>query len=257
MPVGNSWTSGPSSKVMSAKGSGRGRRRGRGRRNSSPGGRGRTARGSSAGGGGPRPDSSRMALAGSLAGISTALGDKESPFLRPRPRRVQPVPLEFQSTTEWCSIMAHNLLAEFWHVFREGSSGSAMRGRSLGEKSLLLQGDTPGNQDEGMAQHLLLIGRSLHLVTNSKPDEGASGGSVLSVRPVLQQLGQLQVRDLGYIGSYVAELGALIELSGQHTAHAARSSALSRSNPVLASILCPRHDLPVRSPCSSTTYPHN
>jgi len=150
--------------------------------------------------------------------------------LRPRPRRLLPVPLEFSSVGEWCSRMAHNLLAEFWHVYREGSAGATLRARVVGEKQLVL---SDGDED-GMAQHLLLIDRSLHLVTAQMP--AAEGGALLTVRPSLRGAGgSPRVRDLGYIGSYTSELGALIELSTQPP---------SQHSPVLHSILTPRQDRP-------------
>ena len=155
--------------------------------------------------------------------------DNEAPFLKPRPRRLQPVPLEFGSVGEWCSRMAHNLLAEFWHIYREGSMGASLRARCIGDKQLLLT----GADDDGMQQHLLLIDRSLHLVSGQKP--AVEGGALLSVRPPMRCGANPHVRDLGYIGSYTAELGALIELSSQHP---------SQHSPVLHSILTPRNDRP-------------
>eukprot|EP01046_Picozoa_sp_COSAG06_P051469 COSAG06_NODE_8398_length_2187_cov_2.305077_1_plen_155_part_00 len=71
---------------------------------------------------------------GAPAGMESALTDGEAPFLNPRPRRLQPVPLEFGTVGEWCSHMAHNLLAEFWHIYREGSNAPSLRARVLGGK---------------------------------------------------------------------------------------------------------------------------
>lgn len=162
--------------------------------------------------------------------MESALTDGEAPFLNPRPRRLQPVPLEFGTVGEWCSRMAHNLLAEFWHIYREGSSAPSLRARVLGGKQLVLY----DADDDGMSQHLLLIDRTLHLVSSQQPTP--EGGTVLSLRPALRACGSSpRVRDLGYIGSFTAELGALVELSTQHP---------SQHSPVLQSILTPRWDRP-------------
>lgn len=162
--------------------------------------------------------------------MESALSDSEAPFLKPRPRRLQAVPLEFGTVGEWCSRMAHNLLAEFWHLYREGSAGPLLRARAVGDKQLLLN----DVNDDGMSQHLLLIDRTLHLVSSQQP--AADGGTMLSVRPALRAARSTpSVRDLGYIGSFTAELSALIELSTQHP---------NQHSPVLQSILSPRHDRP-------------
>ncbi len=162
--------------------------------------------------------------------MASALSDSEAPFLKPRPRRLQAVPLEFATVGEWCSRMAHNLLAEFWHIYREASGGPSLRARAISATQLLLA----DADDDGMAQHLLLIDRTLHLVSSQQPM--VEGGAVVSVRPALRTHGSSpSVRDLGYIGSFTAELSALIELSTQHPSH---------HSPVLQSILTPRRDLP-------------
>lgn len=162
--------------------------------------------------------------------MESALTASEAQFLNPRPRKLQPVPLEFRTVGEWCSRMAHNLLAEFWHIYRESSSAPLLRARVLGDKQLVLY----DADNDGMTQHLLLIDRTLHLVLSQLPTP--EGGTVLSLRPALRASGPNPcVRDLGYIGSFTAELGALIELSTQHP---------SQHSPVLQSILTPRFDRP-------------
>ena len=45
------------------------------------------------------------------------------PFLRPSPRALVPVPLEFESVRHFCDLIANNLLAEFWHLIQEGPRG--------------------------------------------------------------------------------------------------------------------------------------
>lgn len=41
--------------------------------------------------------------------------------------QIVPVPLEFASPRDYCALIAHNLLAEFWHVYREGCRGPEFR----------------------------------------------------------------------------------------------------------------------------------
>ena len=48
-----------------------------------------------------------------------ALDDKLQPFLHPKPRSLVAVPLEFRSAKHWAELIGHNLLAEFWQVYRE------------------------------------------------------------------------------------------------------------------------------------------
>ena len=142
---------GGSSRGGGGRGTGRGRQRGQQR----------TSTSSNRRSGG---DGGRFAprAIGAPAGMESALTDGEAPFLNPRPRRLQPVPLEFGTVGEWCSRMAHNLLAEFWHIYREGSSAPSLRARVLGGKQLVLY----DVDDDGMSQHLLLIDRTLHLVSS-------------------------------------------------------------------------------------------
>jgi hypothetical protein len=126
----------------------------------------------------------------------------------------------------------------------------------LGEKTLLLQ--SPRAEEaasaDGLTQHLLLLPaqRSVHLVTTAGP-AAEPGAVVLSVRPAIPRAcrGAMLVRDLGYIGSYTAELGALIELSTQ-PAHT--------HSPVLQSVLQPQRDVSgdyVRRPLRVNTVPIN
>jgi len=56
---------------------------------------------------------------GASASLASALNDKEEPFLRPKMRRLEKVPLEFRSVREWCTLIAHNLLAEFFAIVKE------------------------------------------------------------------------------------------------------------------------------------------
>ncbi|KAJ1490723.1 P-loop containing nucleoside triphosphate hydrolase protein, partial [Baffinella frigidus] len=136
-------------------------------------------------------------------------------------RAIVPVPLQFNSVQQWCALIAHNLLAEFYHVYREGPRGASMRGIAT-EGGLMV---------EGMMQHLISVGGSLHMVTNQMVT-GMEGMS-LSVKPKLQARGSVAVKSYGYIGSYISELAALISLS--------ESNSVSN---VMASILNPSRDLP-------------
>jgi len=160
--------------------------------------------------------------------LESALDDKDKPFLNPRERHLVNVPLEFDSVRHYCALIAHNMLAEFWHVYREGPRGPEFRGTVVGDNELYVDGC---DVDEGMMHHLISIRGSVHLVTN----QGLAGAESmrLSVRPALRERGSVSGKSYGYVGSYINELKALIELA----------EAKSVSN-VLKSVLEPRRDLP-------------
>jgi hypothetical protein len=130
--------------------------------------------------------------------MHSALEDKEKPFLHPRQRAIIPVPLQFHSVQQYCALIAHNLLAEFYHVYREGPKGGGMRGMATGG-ALMVEG---ANVEDGMMQHLISVGGSLHIVTN----QTLTGleGMALTVKPKLQAHGSVQVKSYGYIGSYMS-----------------------------------------------------
>ena len=118
--------------------------------------------------------------------IESALEDKDKPFLSPRARSVVPVPLEFSSARQYCAVIAHNLLAEFWNVYREGGRGPEVRGSAISDSELMVDGAEA--VEEGMMQHLVSIGGSLHIVTQQTI---LSQDSVkLSVRPSLRGAGR-------------------------------------------------------------------
>ena len=120
------------------------------------------------------------------AHLESALEDKDKPFLNPRVRSIVPVPLEFSSARQYCAVIAHNLLAEFWHVYREGGRGPEVRGTAVSDSELLVEGGEA--VEEGMMQHLLSIGGSLHIVTQQAI---LSQDSVkLSVRPSMRGAGR-------------------------------------------------------------------
>lgn len=114
--------------------------------------------------------------------IESALEDKDKPFLNPRARSVVSVPLEFSSARQYCAVIAHNLLAEFWNVYREGGRGPEVRGTAISENELMVEGAEA--VEEGMMQHLISIGGSLHIVTQQTI---LSQDTVkLSIRPSLR-----------------------------------------------------------------------
>ena len=214
-----------------------GGRRGRGGGAGRRGGGGRSSGGRS----GPRPPAfsgklsglqhARNGHAGPGAGpsrlLESALEDKDKPFLHPKERRLVNVPLRFESVRHYCSLIAHNMLAEFWHVYREGPRGAELHGTVVSDNELYVD----GGDEDGMMHHLLSIKGSVHLVTNM----GLAGvdSMKLTVRPALRARGSVSVRSYGYVGSYINELKALIEL--------AESREVSN---VLQSVLHPECDLP-------------
>lgn len=120
------------------------------------------------------------------AQLESALEDKDKPFLNPRARSVVPVPLEFNSPRQYCAVIAHNLLAEFWNVYREGGRGPEVRGTAISDSELMVEGAEA--VEEGMMQHLISIGGSLHIVTQQTilSQENVK----LSVRPSLRGAGR-------------------------------------------------------------------
>ena len=144
------------------------------------------------------------------------------------------MPLEFSSVGEWCELIGNNLLAEFWHVYREASRGPGMSAVCTSESQLVVTMNA-GAAAEGLIQHLLVVDRSLHLVTGQSDPSGET--LTVTVKPALRGRGRVLCRSLGYIGSYVAELGALVELSQLSWREAEQFD-------VLQSILRPQVDLP-------------
>jgi len=120
------------------------------------------------------------------------------------------------------------MLAEFWHVYREGPRGPEFRGNVISDNEIYVEG---ADTEDGMMHHLLSIRGSVHLVTN----QGLAGmdSMKLTVRPALRDRGSISGKSYGYVGSYINELKALIDLA----------EAKKVSN-VLQSVLCPRRDYP-------------
>jgi len=177
-------------------------------------------------------------LAGSsgVESLGSALEDGQAPFLRPRERRLVKVPTSFSSVQQWCEIVAHNLLAEFYHQFRQGLSGGAgaekrFKFRSNKPTEMALVGDTT---EESWVHNLVVINRRVHMVLGQK-DADIGGGPLLKLKPPLQKTGAGSGVNLGYMGSYITELGALIEI--------AEAGSVNVPN-VVRSILKPDLDFP-------------
>ena len=160
------------------------------------------------------------------------------PFLRPSPRALVPVPLEFESVRHFCDLIANNLLAEFWHLIQEGPRGPAVKATPAAGGGLrVTSGDATGD-GENAAHHLLLIERRLHLVVSQSGGTvnaatGEKTPCVLQLRPKLQGPHQGPVRSFGYVGAFVAELAALQEL-------ALRDARGEAGSPALRAMLKPR-----------------
>jgi len=158
---------------------------------------------------------------------------KFDPFLNPCERQLIDVPDEFADVFQYCSVIANNMLVEFWHEFQQGARAGIFRGEVQGTKGLYIKGCTA---DNGMVHNLVCISGSLYIVT---AQEIAGKDKLwLTVQPKLIAEGSVQVESFGYIGSHVTELVALVEL-------ASRKKNQSPSN-VLKSVLCPRLDFPGR-----------
>lgn len=124
-------------------------------------------------------------------------------------------------------LAKYSLMLTYSHS-QEGPRGPEFRGTIVGDNELYVDGC---DVDEGMMHHLLSIRGSVHLVTN----QGLAGvdSMRLTVRPFLRERGSVSGKSYGYVGSYINELKALIELA----------EAKQVSN-VLQSVLCPRRDYP-------------
>jgi len=149
-----------------------------------------------------------------------------------------PVPLQFPSVKSWAELLGHNLLAEFWEMYRESKGrGATMDAVALDGGRVRLHASTSA-LEEGLQHHLLLVGgKSLHLVMGQDPPDLIAGTVGLNLKPCVGERGRFRCKSLGYIGSYVAELGALMEL-------AILNATEQRAFPVLQSILRPAVDVP-------------
>ena len=99
------------------------------------------------------------------------------PFLRPSPRALVPVPLEFESVRHFCDLIANNLLAEFWHLIQEGPRGPAVRATPAAGGGLRVTSGDAAGDGENAAHHLLLIERRLHLVVSQSGGKSINASS--------------------------------------------------------------------------------
>ena len=160
------------------------------------------------------------------------------PFLHPTPRALVPVPLEFDSVRHFCDLIANNLLAEFWHLIQEGPRGPAVKATPAAGGGLRVTSGDASGDGENATHHLLLIERRLHLVVSQSGGTinaltGEKTPAVLQLRPKLSGPHQGPIRSFGYVGAFVAELGALHEL-------ALRDSFGEAGSPALRAMLKPR-----------------
>ncbi|CAE7362521.1 SETX [Symbiodinium natans] len=141
-----------------------------------------------------------------------------------------------------CEVIGNNILAEFWCMFKEARSNFSGFGGAAGD-ALIVDNAPP----EGLSQCLLLLDRQPRIVSSQTvlgPGKFAlklRGGSVRSG----------QVRSLGYIGSFLAEYSAALELQ--------RCKPTDVTNPMKA-ILEPKVDLPgdfARRPVNAALVPVN
>ncbi len=117
----------------------------------------------------------------------------DSFFLSPSPRRLLPMALSFAAVQHWCGVVTNNLLAEFWHVYREGPKDGTHTASVLDAKTLCLAGPesevppqpmslgpiaaAPVSAQDGWLMHLVKIGASLHIVSGQVGGGVCEGGA--------------------------------------------------------------------------------
>eukprot|EP00913_Durusdinium_trenchii_P009878 g9271.t1 len=124
--------------------------------------------------------------------------DPTAPFLHPSSRQLVQVPLEFSSLKQWCEVIGNNLLAEFWYMFKEARASFSGYGTACGDELLLENAPA-----DGFSQCLLLLDRQPRIAASQR---------VLGVGKVAVKLRGGAVKSLGYIGSFLAEFSAALEL---------------------------------------------
>eukprot|EP00928_Gymnodinium_smaydae_P075244 TRINITY_DN5824_c0_g1_i1.p1 TRINITY_DN5824_c0_g1~~TRINITY_DN5824_c0_g1_i1.p1 ORF type:complete len:1306 (-),score=362.37 TRINITY_DN5824_c0_g1_i1:108-4025(-) len=129
--------------------------------------------------------------------------DPVAPFLHPTSRPLVRVPLEFPTLRQWCDIIGNNILAEFWQVYKECSCSFTGYGVAAGDE--LIIDNAPA---DGFSQCLLLVNRQPRLATSQRVL--GVGKVAVKLRGGSAQSGQ--VKSLGYVGSYLAEFAACLEL---------------------------------------------
>jgi hypothetical protein len=99
------------------------------------------------------------------------------------------VPTNFDSVRQWCEIIAHNLLAEFYYEFQQGASGRGGGGQqkfqyraSKGNELAIVGNDS---SDENYVHNLVFINSSVHMVVGQK-DSDSGGGPLLKIKPPVQ-----------------------------------------------------------------------
>eukprot|EP00929_Paragymnodinium_shiwhaense_P120968 TRINITY_DN9305_c0_g2_i2.p1 TRINITY_DN9305_c0_g2~~TRINITY_DN9305_c0_g2_i2.p1 ORF type:complete len:249 (-),score=45.71 TRINITY_DN9305_c0_g2_i2:2-748(-) len=193
------------------KGGGKGGKGGKGGRRKGGGKKGGKRKGGGKGkGGGKRAGPSGGSRGGFAKSVPTLFGgppplpdDATAFFLRPSARPLVRVPLEFSSLKHWCDIIGNNILAEFWQMFKECSCSWTGFGGAAGDE--LIIDNAPA---EGFSQCLLLVNRQPRIASSQRVL--GVGKVAVKLRGGPAQSGQ--VKSLGYIGSYLAEYSACLEL---------------------------------------------
>lgn len=168
--------------------------------------------------------------------------DPIAPFLHPSARSLVKVPLEFTSLRHWCDVIGNNILAEFWHVFREATPAFTGFGGACGDE--LIIDNAPS---DGLTQHLLLVNRQPRLVSSQRVL--GVGKIAVKLRGGGAQSGQ--VKSLGYVGSFLAEFAATLEL---------RQLPPQELTGPMRAILEPKRELPgeyARRPLNTAAVPVN
>ena len=174
---------------------------------------------------------------GSHYSAHSVRGKEEEPFLKPNQLPLLPVPYAFSTVHQWCEIIAHNLRAEYFHVFTQAVEERSRRGHPMrfkAPKSNELHLD-PGCVPEGevMVHYLLKIGKNVHITTSQEDQDGVGVVAVRIKPPLADGTRSGTFLSLGYVGSYMSEYNAILEL-----AHLREPDT-----PVLRSILQPARDI--------------
>eukprot|EP00729_Bicosta_minor_P017919 gene17919-21996_t len=120
---------------------GRGRGGGKGGRGGGRGGAGRRSSSSSSGGGGKGHRSGGGGGGGYGSGRDALDGNAGSAhWLKPCPRTLKKVPLAFDSPFHFATIIANNLLAEFFYIVKEGrTKGKRLSASEVSSKDLIIR----------------------------------------------------------------------------------------------------------------------
>lgn len=139
--------------------------------------------------------------------LNTSSDDKHKPFLYPKPRRLVSVPGFFTDVRQYCATLAHNLLAEFWCVFKEGGTSLSGTITASGCVSLATAAE------ESFLQNMLIVNRQPCIVTGQSIDGGGGGPVSLTLKPAPTTRGFVKMQNLGYIGNYLVEFACILELA--------------------------------------------